>query len=131
MIETEFYSSITKWQTGIDMINHQNCFGINFGYNGEMPIPTINLKIDNSQDLKKYDFETSYTCYFVFVDGKHVEEMITIVDIVEYISEQFHGIKPIAMLVIGKFTTLKISEFSQIGKEITKVVLRIKHTLNL
>ena len=123
MTEADYYSMITRWQTGTDMINNQNCFAVNFGYNGEIPIPSFSLTTDIKQNLKQFEFEKTYKCFFVFVGGKYVEEMKTIVDIVEDISEQFHGIKPIAMFVWGKFSSWKINNFSSYGQDLTKVKL--------
>ena len=111
------------------MINNQNCFGANFGYNGEVPIPMINLKIDIEHNLKQYEFGKSYKCFFVFVGGDYFENMEAIVDIVEDISEQFHGIKPVAMFVIGKFNTLQINKFSSYGQELIKVCLAVTKKL--
>ena len=49
--------------------------------------------------------------------------MKTIVDIVEDISEQFHGIKPVAMVIMGSFNTEETRDFSSYGQERTKVEL--------
>ena len=103
------------------MINNQNCFAVNFGYNGEIPIPAYSISIKTRSNLKQYNFENSKTCFFAFVGGKYVKNMKTIVAIVENITEQFHGIEPIAMFVIGKFNTWGIKDFSSIGKKLTKV----------
>ena len=102
------------------MIANQNCFAVNFGYNGEIPIPAISLQIKIGQNLKQYEFENSNTCFFVFVGGKYVKDMKTIVDIVEDITKYFHGIEPVAMFVMGK-NTWEIKDFSSIGNKLTKV----------
>ena len=104
------------------MINNQNCFAVNFGYNGEIPLPTIGLALNVSQDWKLYEFESSYNCFFVFVGGKYVRDMKTIVDKVEEITEQFHGKRPIAMFVLGRSHSFEINNFSSYGTEITKVL---------
>ena len=103
------------------MINNQNCFAVNFGYNGEIPIPGYSISIKTRPNLKQYNFENSNTCFFVFVGGKYVKDMKTIVDIVENITQQFHGIEPIAMFVMGKFNTSGIMDFSSFGNKLTKV----------
>ena len=110
-------SSITKWQTGTDIINDQNCFAVNFGYTGEFPLPTINLQLDISQNLTQHKFGNLYKCFFVLVGVKSVEDMKTISNIVEDVSKQFHGIKPISMFIFGKSS----DEVSSIGHELTKV----------
>ena len=115
----DIYSSVTKWQTGVDMINNQNCLAINIGSNGEIPLPTISLPIDIRQQLDQYEFEKSYNCFFVFVGGKYVEEMKIVVDVVEDISEQFHGIKPLAVFVMGQYNLF--SNFSTQGQGLIKV----------
>ena len=121
MCEKDLYSAITKWQTGTDMIDNQNCFALNLGFNLETPIPSISIPLDNRQNLKHYDFDNSYTCYFVFVGGKYIEDMKAIVDVVENITQQFHGITPIAMFVLGKLSTFKIDNLSSHGQHLTKV----------
>ena len=104
------------------MINNRNCFGVNFGYNGEIPLPTIRIPNDFSSTLKQFELGNSYKCYFVFVGGKYVENMKDIVDIVDDIAMQFNGIKPIAMFVMGKFNSFQIENFSSHGQELTKVL---------
>ena len=122
MTSSDFYSLITKWQTGTDFINNKNCFAVNFGYNGEIPMPTISLPIKiNQEDLKHYYFEKSYTCYFIFVGGKFVDDMKEIVDTVEDITEQFHGMMPMAMFVMGKISSFEKDNYSQNGNQVTKV----------
>ena len=121
MDDKELYSSITKWQTGTDMINTQNCFAVNFGFSGEIPLPTISLQIDKRLQLKQYGFKNSYNCFFVFVGGRYVEDMKTIVDVVMDISDQFHGMKPITMFVMGQFDSLEINSFSSHGQDLIKV----------
>ena len=107
------------------MINNQNCFALNFGYNGEIPIRTVSFQIAVQQKLEHHEFEKSYKCFFVFVGGKYVETMKTVVDKVEDISKQFHGIHPIAMFVMGKFSSLEIKKLSHIGHKFTKVRQKI------
>ena len=99
------------------MINNQNCFAVNFGYNGEIPLPTISFSKRFSQK-----FENSYKCFFVFVGGKYIEKMITVVDTVGDISHQFHGIKPIAIFVKGPLRNQEINNFSSHVPELTKVL---------
>ena len=94
---------------------------MNFGYNGEIPIPIISLAIIR-QNMTQYELEDSYKCFFVFVGGKYVKEMKTILDTAKEITEQFHGIKPIAMFVIGKFNAFEIRSFSSHSLELTKVI---------
>ena len=124
-IEEDAFISATKWHTGTDYVNSQNCFGVNLGYHGEIPIPSFSLQIDIRPNLTPYELEKTHKCYFVFVGGKYVDDMKTIVDIVEDISEQFHGIKPIAMFVLGKFSSLEINNFSYHGQDLTKVKLSL------
>ena len=73
--------------------------------------------------MKQYEFKNSYTCFFVFVGGKYVQEIATVVDRVEDISKQFHGIKPVAIIVIGKFGTWETNNLSSYGQNLTKVGL--------
>ena len=103
------------------MINNQNCFAANFGYNGEVSIPTISLAIIR-QNMTQHELKDSYKCFFIFVGGKYVEEMKIILDRVKEITDQFHGIKPIAMFVIGKFNAFEIGSFSSHSLELTKVI---------
>ena len=111
-------AEITKWQTGIKM----GCnLAVNFGYDGEIPFQTISLPNHYNQNFDQYEFEKSYNCYFVFVGGKYVEDLKVIVDIVEDITHHFHGIKPIAMFVMGKFNSFEINNFSSHGEDLTKV----------
>ena len=131
MDDGEFYSSITKWKTGTDVINTQNCFAVNLGFRGEIPLPTISLQIDIRQQLKHYEFEKSFNCFIVFVGGRYVEDMKIIVDIVENISEQLHGMKPSAMFVMGRFNSFEISNFSSQGQELIKVSKRLQTLHNV
>ena len=71
--------------------------------------------------MKQFEFDKSLKCFFVYVGGTNIEDMKTIVDIVEDISEQFYGIKPIAMFVMGKVSSLEINNFSSHGQDLTKV----------
>ena len=117
----DYYSYITKWQSGTDLINNQNCFAANFGYKGELPLPAINLPIITNENLKKHEFEGSHHCFFAFVGGNYVQDMETIVESVKVISGHLHGIKPVAMFVMGKFNSIEIEKFSFHGQEFTKV----------
>ena len=49
------YSLVTKWQTGMDLVNQQNCFAFNLGYAGNIPLPTFALPVDVDQNLQKYE----------------------------------------------------------------------------
>ena len=122
-VEEESFISVLKWQTGTIYVNSQNCFVVNFGYNGKIPIPSFSLPIDIRQNLTPYEFDKIHKCYFVFVGGKYVDNMQTIVDIVEDISEQIYGRKPIAMFVLGKFSSWEINNFTSHGRDLTKVNL--------
>ena len=68
MFDIEAYDSKTKWQSGTDMINGQNCFALNFGYKGEIPFPA--LTVDFKPSLEKYEFKRYCKCFYVFVGGK-------------------------------------------------------------
>ena len=108
------------------MINNQNCFVVNFGNNGEIPLTTLSFQLDIKQNLKQLNFENSNTCYFVIVSGKYVEDMKTVVDIVEEIIKHFHGVKPIAMFILGKFNTIGTIDISSFGNQLPKVVHFLK-----
>ena len=121
-IEEELFITATKWLTGADYVKTQNCFGVRLGYYGEIPIPSYSLQIDIRPNLIPFEYKNAYKCYFVFVGGKkYVENMKTIVDIVGDITEQFYGIKPIAMFVLGKLSSFETYNFSSHGQDLTKV----------
>ena len=64
----EFYGSITKWQSGVDMINNQNCIAVNFGFNGEIPIPSFSFSTKAQKKIDKFfNFDRDYKCYYIFV----------------------------------------------------------------
>ena len=103
------------------MVNNQNCFAVNFGYSEEISFPAVSLPLDSSQNLKQYNLENSYKCYFVFLGGKYAQDMKSVVDIVEDITEHFHGVKPVSMFLMGRFSTALIHDLSFYKQEITKV----------
>ena len=71
------------------------------------------MEMGAQQNLNKYGFEMYYKCFYVFVGGKFVNDMDILMEFVEDISKnQFHGTRPIAMFVIGKFDTFEINKFS-------------------
>ena len=67
MSSIDDYGSVTKWLTGADIINNRNCFAFNFGYNGDIPIPSYSLPRDTNIDLGQYEFEKHYNCFLVFL----------------------------------------------------------------
>ena len=101
------------------MVNTQNCFALNFGYNGEIPFPT--LTVDVHPNLEQYGFERYYKCFYVFVGGKYVDDMENVMDVAEEVSSKFHGVKPIALFLMGKYTTAEINELSLYTKDLTVV----------
>ena len=120
MSDVELYSSITKWKTGHDMVETQSCFALNFGYNGMIPFPT--LSVDVHPNLEQYGFERYYKCFYVIVGGQYVYDMENVMDVVEDVSDQFHGIRPIALFVMGKYTTEEINKLSLYTKDLTVVL---------
>ena len=42
-------------------------------------------------------------------------------DVVEDVSDQFHGVKPNALFVMGKYTTAEINELSLYTKDLSVV----------
>ena len=119
------YSMITKWHTGTDMINTQNCFALNFGYNGEIPFPTLNLKVTNNGNLGQYDFEQHYKCFYVFVARQYIDDLENVMEIVENVVDKFYGFRPIAMFMMGKYTTTEINKFSEQTKQLTLVYIKV------
>ena len=134
----DIYSSVTKWQTGVDMINNQNCLAINIGSNGEIPLPTINLPVQDNRNVTQFGFGTSYNCYFVFIGKlkyisylyflcesifistqkiilgiKDMSTIDTIAYLVEEIVAQFEGKRPISVYLLGKHTTSDIKIVSK------------------
>ena len=47
--------------------------------------------------------------------------MENVMDVAEEVSSKFHGVKPIAMFVIGKYTTAEINKVSLYIKNLTVV----------
>ena len=118
----EFYGYLTKWQSGDNMITHQNCFAVNFGYNGEIPFPTISIPINAQKQLDQFlNFEKDYKCYYIFVGGTYAQDMKTVMDIVEGITAQFHGMGPKAMFLLGKYSTADINKISLFINNLTMV----------
>ena len=122
MTVSEYYGSITKWQSGVDTINNQNCFAINFGFNEEIPLPTLSFSSQVHQQIDNFfNFGKDYKCYYIFVGGKYLQEMKTVMNVVEGITDQFHGIKPKAMFLIGKYSTPEIVKISSFINDLTMV----------
>ena len=48
------YAQITKWQNGIDMVNNQNCFALNFGFDQEIPFTTFAFSNNIEVNLDLY-----------------------------------------------------------------------------
>ena len=107
------------------MINNQNCFAVNFGFSGEIPLPTFCHTFANNQKLQQYDLGESFTCFYVFVGGKYVKVIKNVIEIVEAISGQFNGVRPKGMFIMGKFNTSNIKNISTLVPELTKVVIMI------
>ena len=94
------------------MISNQNCFAANFGYNGEIPFPTVSIGVETKQSLENYDFESYCKCFYVFVGGKYVQDMKKVMEAVDEVTKTYHGVKPIAMFLIGKYTTDQLKQIS-------------------
>ena len=109
----DLYASITKWQSGIDMVNNQNCFALNFGYNGEIPFPSISLGFNAEISLDKYEFQKRCKCYYVFVGSSYVEDLKNVMEVVEGVSKIYHGIRPNALFIMGKYSTSEINKISK------------------
>ena len=123
MTVPEFYGYLTKWQSGDNMITHQNCFAVNFGYNGEIPFPTISIPINAQKQLDQFlNFEKDYKCYYIFVGGNYVQDMKTVVNEVEGIIAQFHGNMPKTIFFIGKYNTQEINKVSSFIHDLLTMV---------
>ena len=103
------------------MINNQNCFAINFGYNGEIPFLTFTMTDDNEKNLEKYEFERYCKCFYVFVGGKYVQDLRHIMVQVEGVSRIFHGTKPVAMFLMGKYSTYEVNQVSTHNNDLPMV----------
>ena len=55
-----FFASLVKWKTGMDLINHQNCFAVNFGFDGDIPIPSFSFNANTN--LTRYELEKYHNC---------------------------------------------------------------------
>ena len=107
------------------MINNQNCFAVNMGFNGEIPFPTLTLTVDAQENLEKYGIDRFYKCFYVFVGGKYVDDMENVVEIVEGVTGKFHGIRPKALFIMGKYGTDRINELSKQTKNLTMVHINL------
>ena len=119
---SKLYSMITKWQSGMDMIHSQNCFGLNFGYNGEIPFPTIDLIVSTNRDYAQYNFENHYKCFYVFVGGKYVDNMEIVMNLIKDVSNHMNGVRPIAMFLFTNYSMSEINKLSIFIKDLTVVL---------
>ena len=113
------------------MINNQNCFAVNFGFSGEIPFPTITLTKDVQQSLEMFGFDRLYRCFYVLVGGKYADHMVNLLDVVEGVTDKFHGIKPIALFLMGKYDTDRINELSKQSRNMTMVQNNNKIAISL
>ena len=97
---------MTKWQSGSDLINNGNCMAFNFGHIGELPVPSLNIKLIASPNMKNYDFKTYYKCYLVFIEGRYVQELETVIDMIEDITNVFNGTIPASVFLMGKYNNV-------------------------
>ena len=82
-------NGITKWITGIDMINNQNCYIINFGWSEELSFPQliVNPDIDNIFKVTEIVRTSAPSnCFIVFIGGKYVDRVKEIVQKVDSLS---------------------------------------------
>ena len=103
----EAYGRVTKWITGTDMINHQNCFAANFGFQGKIPVPQLSFSLRSELNLGQYELEKYYSCLFVFVGGKYIHEINDVMKVAEIIAKQLNKLNPEAVFISGSSETLK------------------------
>ena len=89
------------------MINNQNCFAANFGFNGNIPIPSLSFSLKPELNLGPYELEKYYSCLFVFVGGKYIHEFNDVLKVAEKISKQLNKPNPEAVFISGSSETLK------------------------
>ena len=114
---------MTKWQTGMDLLNHQSCFAVNFGHNGEIPLEVISLSINMEPRLDYIDFDKYNKCFLVFVGDKYVESMRKVMTIVDYISKQFYGTRPLAVIINGEYDTKTVNSLSKYATHSPMVII--------
>ena len=95
------------------MVNNQNCFALNFGFDQEIPFPTFTFSHNMEVSLDSYGLENHYMCFFVFVGRKYIQVLEDIMKKVDNVSDKFHGLRPTAIFVLGKFETSHINSFTK------------------
>ena len=82
-------NGITKWITGIDMINNQNCYIINFGWSEELSFPQliVNPNIDNIFEATEIVRTSAPSnCFIVFIGGEFLGRIDQITRKIESVS---------------------------------------------
>ena len=84
-----------------------NCFGLNFGWKSvqTLEIPTLSMNLDQGLKISKKDFKAPMNCFIVFVGGKYIKDVDSVVERAKEISEEFHINKPCIYFFEGRQPT--------------------------
>ena len=94
--------------TGIDLVNHQRCVALNFGFNGEIPFSHVHLTQQNKNSWGKQRLDQYRKCYFIYVGGKYVQDIKGVIEI----SEKMVGSEPRIVFLMKKLDTRFLSHIT-------------------
>ena len=69
-----FILNIMKWQQGPDVLLHQKCFILNFGFKQSLPYPQIKLSLESQLHLNvgTFGMNSPSKCFSVVIGGKNL-----------------------------------------------------------
>ena len=81
---------------GENVFESRNCFGLNFGWKSvkTLGIPLITMNLDRSVKISKKTLEAPMNCFIVFVGGRFLKNVDSVVERAKEISAEFHISKP-------------------------------------
>ena len=114
---------------GENVFESRNCFGLNVGWKSvqTLEIPTLSMNLDQEFKISKKDFKAPMNCFIVFVGGKFIKDVDSVVERAKEISEEFYINKPSMYFFEGRYSQPTIGTRTDMPMVMSRVSL--KHLL--
>ena len=81
---------------GENVFESRNCFGLVFGWKSvhTLEIPILTMNLDQSVKISKKTFQAPMNCFIVFVGGRFLKDVDSVVERAKEVSEELYISKP-------------------------------------
>ena len=94
--EPTLQRSSTLGKPGRNVYEGRNCLGLVFGWTSveSLSIPYLSLSLDNKRKIPKETLRAPMNCFVVFVGGRFLKDVDSVVERAEDICEEFYVSEP-------------------------------------